>query len=436
MDQLKNGNGSPKNQKIQTFRPLIAFFDYHDVFEDFYSHYGVDQQSFASRWADTGNHAWLSLLQREIGNVVWYVFSIKPEFSESRHEIVGCHIKMRPSSWVHRCLWKAFYLPRASWRWRFAYRAYATVASYVALISFPFLRTLNHERPDYLFTQDYSTGRFDILFLLSRFFGIPLVTYHSGSWPDMYLGRRIKRWTIPRADWIFPSGQSELDNLVNKFGVKKERLEILRPPIDTSVFHPMDRSEACRVTGLDDRRRYILFIGRFEDRVKRLSALIRAFSAVTVKHPSVDLLVVGDGPDRRKLHDLAEETAPGRIQFLGWISKTEKKTAIYNASDFLVLPSRSEGFPLVIGEAFACGTPVLATAVGAISDLVINGQTGWLIEPENDDALADRLSMLLTNPDLIESMRPQARIMAEKHVSPDAVAEVLKKGFLWAGRRP
>ena len=120
---------------------------------------------------------------------------------------------------------------------------------------------------------------------------------------------------------------------------------------------------------------------------------------------------------------------------MGWISKTEEKVAIYNASEFLVLPSRSEGFPLVIGEALACGTPALATSVGAISDVIINGQTGWLLEPDNDAALADALSMMLANPNLKESMRPRARIMAEKHVSPEAVAEVLKKGFVRAGRR-
>jgi glycosyltransferase involved in cell wall biosynthesis len=265
-------------------RPLIAFFDYHDVFEDFYPHYGVDQQIFSTRWADTANHAWLSIIQREIGDVVWHVFSVKPELSEGRHEVVGCQIKIHPSSWLHRCLWKAYYLPQVSWRWRrwsVAYRVYATVASYVAVISIPFFRTLNRERPDYLFVQDYNTGRFDVLLLLSKILGIPLLAYHSGSTPEMYLGGRIKRWTIPRADWIFPSGRSELNNLLIKFRVKRDRLAVLRPPVEMSVFHPMDRTEACRMTGLDDRRRYILFIGRFEDPIKRISNLIRAFSSLT-----------------------------------------------------------------------------------------------------------------------------------------------------------
>jgi glycosyltransferase involved in cell wall biosynthesis len=189
------------------------------------------------------------------------------------------------------------------------------------------------------------------------------------------------------------------------------------------------------MTGLDDRRRYILFIGRFEDPIKRISNLIRAFSSLTGELQNVDLLIVGDGPDSRKLHALAEEMVPGRIHFTGWVSKCEEKAAIYNASDLLVLPSRSEASPAVIGEAFACGTPVLASDVGAISDMVINGKTGWLLEPENDEALVDGLSKMLNNPNLLETMRPQARSMAEEQVSPKKVAEVLKKGFVLAGSR-
>ena len=53
-------------------RPRIAFFGYHDVFEDFYPHYGVTQQAFATSWAGSGNHAFVSVLQREVGDVVWY----------------------------------------------------------------------------------------------------------------------------------------------------------------------------------------------------------------------------------------------------------------------------------------------------------------------------------------------------------------------------
>lgn len=97
-------------------RPRIAFFDFHDVFEEFYPHYGVDQQAFATHWSDTANHAWLSLVQREIGDVVWYMFALTPELSQARHEVVGCQVKFLPSPWLHRYLWRTFYLSRFAWR--------------------------------------------------------------------------------------------------------------------------------------------------------------------------------------------------------------------------------------------------------------------------------------------------------------------------------
>ena len=98
-----SGRQSSPNRR----RPLIAFFDYPDVFEDFYPHYHINQRTFATRWDGSGNHAFLSLIQREIGDVVWYAFSIDPEVDEARHETVGCRIKFVPSSWLHRKLWKA-----------------------------------------------------------------------------------------------------------------------------------------------------------------------------------------------------------------------------------------------------------------------------------------------------------------------------------------
>src|SRR5262249_3693607 len=156
---------APNGQKSSPIRgrPLIAFFDYPDVFEDFYSHYDVSQIMFATKWDASGNHAFLSLIQHEIGDVIWYAFSINPKLDESRHHRVGCRVKFLPSSWLHRQLWKAFYLPKSSWRWRFAYPWFATIASYLAPLSLRFLREICRDRPDFVFLQDYSSGKYDVL---------------------------------------------------------------------------------------------------------------------------------------------------------------------------------------------------------------------------------------------------------------------------------
>lgn len=414
-------------------RPLIAFFDYPDVFEDFYPHYGVDQQNFATCWADTANHEWLALVQRDIGDVIWYVNSLSPELSEARHEVVGCRIRFLTSSWLHRQLWRLFYLPRAAWRWRCAYRAYATVASYIALASRSFIRALKHDQPDIFFVQDYASGRFDVLLLVARILGVPLITFHSGSLPEQYIGRLAKRWTIPRADWIFPSGNDELEMLSKRYGFSRKRLEIIRPPVNTSVYQRLERTAVCRTLGLDPARRYVLFVGRLDDSVKRVSAIIRAFAALAREHQDADLLIVGNGKDDEKLRCLGAELAQEQIHFLGWISEQTRKAKLYNTAECLVLASWREASPAVISEAFACGTPVLASRVGAIGDLVVEGQSGWLFPPGDDDALASCLDYILAHPEVVDSMRPKVRRIAETQLSAAAITQALKKGFSAVG---
>ena len=410
-------------------RPVIAFFDYPDVFEDFYPKYGVDQAGFVTRWTAAGNHAFVTLLQREIGDVIWYSFSLQPQVAEARHEVTGCRMKMLPSSWLHRQMWRAFYLPRAAWRWKRLYPTYATAASYVTLASWPFVRALWEDRPDFFFVQDYATGRFDVLLVTARLLGVPLIAFHTGSTPDMYLGRRAKRWSIPFADCLIASGQNELDRLARDYNVPRGHLKIILTPIDTDTYRPVDRADACATSGLDSRRRYFLYVGRLDDRIKRVSALIHAFAAVSRHHDDVDLLIVGNGPDQGWLQAQGAAALPDRVRFLGWIAEPSRLAALYNAADCIVLPSWSEGFPTVVGEAMACGTPVVASRVGGVSEIVVGARTGWLFEAGDDDALTRCLASVLANPNQVRAMRPDVRRMAEGRVSPEKVAADLKACF-------
>jgi glycosyltransferase involved in cell wall biosynthesis len=191
----------------------------------------------------------------------------------------------------------------------------------------------------------------------------------------------------------------------------------------------MARSVACHIAELEVARHYLLFVGRLDDRVKRVSALIQAFAALAAAYRDVDLLVVGEGNDGPKLRRLAAELAPSRIRFQGWVSGAKGLAPLYNAAECLVLPSWSEGFPTVVGEAMACGTPVLASRVGGVDELVVEGQTGWLIPPGDDRALTAGLTFVLAHPDIVASMRPQARAMAEARVSPPVVAAALRQCF-------
>lgn len=411
-------------------RPVIAFFDYLDVFEDFFPDYGVDQRTFATRWADSGIHAYLRLLQQNVGDVVWYAFSLKPELETAHHQVVGCTVKFFRSSWMYRSLRWLFYMPRFAWRWEAAYPLYAVLASYSSLLSWSFLRMFLQSPPDFIFVQDYATGRFDTLVLLARALGVPLIAFHTGPVPEEYVGKLAKRWTIRQAHWLIVYSRKESEMLSRRYAVCSKRVKIVLTPLDTEIFRPSKRAEACCKAGLDSSRRYLLFVGRLDDPVKRVSALIRAFAAVAPQHPDVDFLIAGSGPDEEELHQLAQEVLPGRVRFLGWVTP-QQKPVLYNVAECLLLASRYEGFPTVVGEAMLCGTPVLASNVGAISELVLDGKTGWLFQAGDDPGLLRLLTEVLSCPTGVMAMRPNVREVAEERLSPRVAATMLRECFHW-----
>ena len=228
------------------------------------------------------------------------------------------------------------------------------------------------------------------------------------------MGGFVKRVTIPKTDWIFASGKREREYLEKKYRLSPNRISIIRPPIDIRVYKPVCRESACLAAGLDNNSRYLLFIGRLDDSVKRVSSIIAAFQQVAIKFADLDLLIVGSGKDEEKLKQQAREQAPGRVHFKGWVAKDEDKVQLLNIAECMVLASKREGFPVVIGEAMACGLPVVSSDVGAISDLIVEDQTGWLFAPQDDEAMLKLLLFVAENPQIIKGMRPIIRGIAEK----------------------
>jgi glycosyltransferase involved in cell wall biosynthesis len=410
-------------------RPTIAFFDYPDVFEDFYPHYGVDQSAFVSTWRNTASHSLVELMQRELGDVVWYQMSLRPETTEGRHQETGQRTRIMRSSLLHRRLWRLFYFSKNSWRWTHRHMAYATIASYLAPLSFSLWRTIRRENPDLLFVESYSSGKFDVLVWLAKRLKVPVVAHHIGGGPEGYVGTPIRRRTLIKADRLLVSGAVEAERLTQSFGVDPARIEILSTPIDTDAFAPLPRNEAVGAMGLDPDRRYLLYVGRLQDGVKRISALIRCFGNLAPRYKNVDLLIAGTGPDEESLKRLAEEQASGRVQWLGWVGEPMKLAALYNSCECLLLPSRREGLPTVVAEAAACGTPVIASRTGGVPELISEGETGWMITPGDDSALLKATERVLANQDEVASMRPLIRERALPLVSPKAIAEQLQQIF-------
>ena len=224
--------------------------------------------------------------------------------------------------------------------------------------------------------------------------------------------------------------------LRTRFRVPGERVGVVLTPIDLDRFAPVDRAEACHRAGLPPARRYVLYVGRLDDATKRVTALVRAFAAAARVHDDVDLVVVGDGQDRKRVHALAHRIVPGRVRLPGWVSGPEALRDLYSAAECLVLPSWREGFPTVVGEAMACGLPVLASDVGGVGELVIEGETGWLVAPGDDPALTEKLGWVLDHRKEVGDFRRRARRVAEERLDPSHVVAALRRGLTPPRRRP
>jgi glycosyltransferase involved in cell wall biosynthesis len=138
---------------------------------------------------------------------------------------------------------------------------------------------------------------------------------------------------------------------------------------------------------------YVLVVSRLVY-VKGVDLVLRAFARLT-SGPEVSLLIAGDGPMRKSLESLSTSLGlEGRALFLGDVPH-HKVRGLMAGCELLVLGSRQESFGLVLLEAMAAGKAVIAPAVGGVPEIVLNGETGVLVPPEDVDALSTGLSQLL-----------------------------------------
>lgn len=156
-------------------------------------------------------------------------------------------------------------------------------------------------------------------------------------------------------------------------------------------------------------------VGRFS-REKGLDVLVRALALL----PGVSAVLVGDGPERPALERLARDLGVrGRIAVTGWTTEARAHAASF---DVLVVPSRFEGFPLVIPEGMLAGVPIVAADVGSVGEAVADGATGLLVPPEDHEALADGLRTLLVDAARRRAMGARARELARARFTAPVMA--------------
>ncbi len=226
--------------------------------------------------------------------------------------------------------------------------------------------------------------------LLGRHFGKPVVITARGTdvnlIPRYRLPRAMIRWAARHAAGIITVARALKDDLVG-VGVSAGRIEVLRNGVDLQLFRPIEREAGRRNLGIS--RTTLLSVGHLIPR-KGHDLVIQGLRWL----PELDLIVIGDGPEREALGALARESgAADRVRFVGSLAQEELRN-YFGAADALVLASSREGWANVLLESMACGTPVVASNIGGTPEVVSAPEAGVLMAERTPEAVAEAVRRL------------------------------------------
>ena len=223
------------------------------------------------------------------------------------------------------------------------------------------------------------------------------------------------------ADRLVAATPAEEEQLVEHYYADPRKISIIPPGVDLTLFHPHSPKDAKLRIGVKPCDNMILFVGRIEP-LKGVDTLIRAMAVLrencTRDRCPHDLVIIGGDPqaspesmnaEMARLQALCKELGlEDMVLFLG---KRGQDTLpyYYSAAEVLVMPSHYESFGLVALEAMACGTPVIASRVGGLQHTVDDGVTGFLVPPGDENALAEKLRLVLSDGKLRRRMGANAR---------------------------
>jgi alpha-maltose-1-phosphate synthase len=283
-----------------------------------------------------------------------------------------------------------------------------------------------------------------------RAYGIPLViTTHSleplRPWKREQLGHGfdlstwVEKTALESADAIIAVSEGMKDDILRLFQVDPTRITVIHNGIDTEEFLPATSADRVEQLGVDPEQPYVLFVGR----VTRQKGIIHLVNAIKYLDPNVQVVLCAGQPDTpeigQEMKDLVVAVQATRKNVV-WISEwidTPTKVELYSHAAVFCCPSIYEPFGIINLEAMACGTPVVGSAVGGIREIILDGETGFLVpleqfqespfEAKDPDRyardLADRLNTVVSDPALRQRMGQASRTRAEDVFSWRAIAQ-------------
>lgn len=244
----------------------------------------------------------------------------------------------------------------------------------------------------------------------------------------------LEREAIANSDRVLALSGSDKRQMVEYYGACPRKIEVAPGGVDLQRFRPGSQAAARRQLGLPAEASVLLFVGRIQ-RLKGIEVLLRAASDLALtprtlekrsrlsegemERPLRVLIVGGQPPGAPRRRPEQQEIARLRtlvsrlglesiVRFVGSVEHG-RLPLYYRAADATVMPSSYESFGLVAAESMACGTPVVASQVGGLRSLVVDGQTGFLVPWRHPRLFAEKLDLLLRQPTLARQMGQAAR---------------------------
>jgi len=275
--------------------------------------------------------------------------------------------------------------------------------------------------------------------LMKKRYKVPIVLTtdnlpgYSWFYGDAFVDVVAKSYTYSLGKWMLNSYDrlvflyTKALNEVEKFGVPKNRVCSIPNGVDLEKFQSNSDNDYLRnELSVADDEKVLLFVGRLA-KIKRVDILIALTKSLIKEGYKVKTILVGDGPDRKLYEKLASSTG-NNVIFVGQVPRT-KVHEYYPLADIFVLPSLSEGLPQVLLEASATGKPCVATDVNGTSDIIVHGETGYLIERSNVDAYKRYVKVLLEDEDLSRTMGGKAAKFVKENFSWDVVVDRYEKVY-------
>jgi N-acetyl-alpha-D-glucosaminyl L-malate synthase BshA len=226
----------------------------------------------------------------------------------------------------------------------------------------------------------------------------------------------ITQFSILRSHGLTAVSSFLKNRTVQDFAVPPERIRIIPNFVDPGIFR-RNKDVCHRASLAQEGEKIVMHVSNFRA-VKRIPDVVEVFARISSKLPA-RLVLVGDGPERPRAQERAEELGIGdRILFLGKHASVDELLA---CADLFLLPSKNESFGLAALEAMACGAPVIASEMGGIPEVVTHGETGYLFPLGSVEEMADAGIELLSDHVRWEQMSAAARQSAVERFSKDLV---------------